>query len=194
MIQALLFDYFGVIRPNGHGIRPTYKKLGGDLVADEPFLVDVITAAGYGFIQDMDQQIADRLGVKLSVWNEAINSASNHDQELLAYIAALRSQGLKTAILSNASPESFTRYFKPGEAEMYFDAVFSSGDSGLVKPEPAFYHLAADTLGVDYDACLMIDDREAFCSGAQQAGMQALHYTDFAHFRTELSNRLTHSH
>lgn len=190
MIRALIFDYFGVIRTTG--LRTAFTQLGGDLSKDEAFIADVTTAAGYGFITDADEQIAQRLGVELSIWKEAVSGAHGNDPVLLAYIAdVLRAQKhLKIGLLSNASSQAGADYFMPGEATRYFDATLFSGEVGHAKPEAAFYRMIAEKLGVTTQDCVMIDDRKEFCLGAEYVGMQSIEYRNFEQFKADLEKLL----
>ncbi len=187
MIQALIFDFFGVIRPNDHGVRATYRLLGGDTSANEIFIADIIAAGNYGLIADADAQIAARLGVSLQTWREALGTQHN-DQALLAFIAETRARtDYKMGLLSNSNAHMLSAYFEPGEVGRYFDAAVLSGDVGMAKPEAAFYRLIAHKLSVDPSACIMIDDRAEYCDGARRVGMQTIEYHDFDQFQTELA-------
>ncbi len=191
MIRALIFDYFDVIRPTGSGISAAYRKLGGNADTDEAFINDVVTAAGYGFIHDADQQIAEHLGVSLDVWVQAVTGADKNDPDLLAYILELRQRGLKIGLLSNAGPGSLDIFFAPGEQQRYFDYALISGDSGYLKPEAAFYRQIAEKLQVQTNECIMVDDRLEFCKGAEFVGMQSIQYKHFDQFKRELESRLS---
>lgn len=185
MITTLIFDYFGVVRPQGHGLRSIYRALGGDTIKDEAFIADLTAAANYGFVDDYDEQLAARLGVSVEKWRQAVdNPAMHHDPDLLSYIKTLRKKGYKMGLLSNAGTGALPRYFG-GESALaeYFDVALSSGDTDLVKPEAAAYRLMAEKLGVEPEVCVMIDDRYEFCEGARRVGMQAIEYTDFPHFK-----------
>lgn len=186
MIQALIFDYFGVIRPTDNGVRAAYRRLGGDVAADEAFIADVTTAGNLGFIDDANRQLAERLGVSLERWQQEMG-AQNNDTELLDYIAATHKAGqYKTGLLSNASAHMVSVIFDPAEVGKYFDATLVSGDVGLAKPEPDFYRLMAKKLGVAPEECVMVDDRAEYCRGAERAGMKTIEYHHFAQFLTEL--------
>lgn len=186
MIRALIFDYFGVIRPADHGVLATYRKLGGNTQADASFVEDIKAAANYGLVRDSDRQIADKLGVSLRVWLDALGDFGNNDQDLLDYIAQLHTQGYKTGVLSNSGANMTAVYFDPKTLKRYFDTVLLSGDVGLYKPEPPFYRLIADNLGVKPEECVMIDDREEFCEGALRIGMKAILYKHLNQFQAEL--------
>lgn len=186
MIAALIFDYFGVIRPQGHGLRSVYRSFGGDVVKDEIFIADLTAAAGYGFITDMDQQFADRLGISVDVWRDAVAQADNNDAALLADIVLLRKQGFRTGLLTNAGAGSLEVFFRNCDIHQYFDVALASGDSGFVKPEAAFYAMMAHRLDVAPENCIMIDDRPEFCKGAEYIGMKSIVYKDFAHYKKDL--------
>jgi len=191
VIRAIIFDYFGVIRPKDHGLRSVYRSLGGDTVADEPFISDITNAGNYGFITDVDEQLAARLGVSVEAWREAIAGTRNNDPEILAYIFQLRSEKrCKTGLLSNAGADSLATYFGPGQLEHFFDAALASGDTGYVKPEAQFYRMMADKLGVTPEECVMVDDRPEFCAGAERAGMQAIVYSDLGQLRRSIDQLL----
>lgn len=190
MIRALIFDYFDVIRQPGNGLRSAYRRLGGDVEKDETFIADVTTAAGYGFIDDAEQQLADRLGVTLEQWRRETAGANINDQKLLSFIREKRTRGYKTGLLTNTGPRTLQTYFDPQELAETFDAWLTSGDTGHAKPEAAFYRMMADRLGVQPEACVMIDDRPEFCEGARYVGMQAIVYKDFLQFKSELEKLL----
>lgn len=185
MIRALIFDYFGVVRTTG--LRAAFISLGGDLSKDEAFVTDVTVAANFGFITDADEQLANKLGVTVEQWRQALIDMHGNDPILLAFIQDVHSTKLfRTGLLSNAGPNSLKDYFAPGELEKYFDAALTSGDTGYAKPEPAFYKLMADKLQVKPEECIMIDDRKEFCIGAERAGMQAIEYRHYEQFREDL--------
>lgn len=61
-----------------------------------------------------------------------------------------------------------------------------SCEEGLQKPEPDFYLLACQRLGVHPQEVVFIDDREQCVEGAQQVGMQAILFKDIAQVIAEL--------
>lgn len=186
MIHAIIFDYFGVVRPDGAGLRSIYRYLGGDVQKDEPFIADVTSAANYGFIKDAEEELAKHLGISMDQWNAAAKIIQRKDPAVLAYILELRQRGLKIGLLSNAGKGMLPQYFAPDDLNTYFDYFVSSGDVGLVKPEAAFYRLMAEYLDATPEECVMVDDREAFVTGATFIGMQGVHYQHFDQFKNDL--------
>ena len=68
--------------------------------------------------------------------------------EVPAMLARLKAAGLKTAILSNGSPDMLAAALAHGEIAHLFDAVLSVEEVGVYKPHPKVYQLAVDRLGV----------------------------------------------
>lgn len=189
MIKALIFDYFGVIRPDDHGVMATYRRLGGDVEKDGVFIADLKAAANFGLLKDADAQIAERLGVSLETWYKEVG-AHNNDPELLNFVIKQRAQGYKTGLLSNADSHMSSVFFEPGQLNTYFDAALFSGDVGISKPEAMFYRLIASKLEVEPEECIMIDDRPEFCAGARYVGMQSVEYKHFDQFVHDLAQIL----
>lgn len=190
-IQALIFDFFGVIRPNENGILATYRRLGGDVAKDAVFLENIKAAANFGLVNDADEQIAAHLGVPVERWFQEMG-ATHNDPALLDFIRAKRAEGFKIGLLSNADSHMLNVYFTPEELRSYFDAALLSGDVGIAKPAAMFYRLICDKLGVQPEACVMIDDRPEFCAGARYIGMQAVEYKHFDQLTQELARLLTY--
>jgi hypothetical protein len=60
------------------------------------------------------------------------------------------------------------------------DAVILSYDVGLVKPDPAIFHLVCDRLGLQPAGILFVGDSpSADIDGVQTIGMSAVHISDF---------------
>lgn len=67
--------------------------------------------------------------------------------EVREVLAALRSRGAKTAILSNGDPDMLTDAIAAAGLEGTLDAVISVSEAGVFKPAPAVYNLATDRFG-----------------------------------------------
>ncbi|MFL4982696.1 MAG: haloacid dehalogenase type II [Xanthobacteraceae bacterium] len=62
-------------------------------------------------------------------------------------LGRLKSAGLRTAILSNGSPQMLAAAVAGAKLEGLLDAVLSVEDVGVYKPHPKVYQLALDRLG-----------------------------------------------
>ncbi len=97
------------------------------------------------------------------------------DDELVAFIRSLR-PGLKTALLSNFSTH-LRHLLDQYHLADAFDAVVISAEEGIVKPDVRIYHAACQRLGVQPDEAVFVDDFAENVTGAQRAGLQAIHFT-----------------
>ena len=69
--------------------------------------------------------------------------------EVKDVLAALKAGGIKTAILSNGSPEMLSSAVDNAEIGELLDDVFSVDSIGVYKPHPSVYQMAVDGLGVE---------------------------------------------
>lgn len=190
VIRALIFDYFGVIRPDG--VTAAYAALGGDPDKDAQFIGDTIHALNLGMIASSRPVFAEKLGVSVETWTQEVTGRYQHDKKLLAYIEA-KHKAYKVGLLSNIGPDGLKQLWPKGELEYYFDVAICSGDVGFMKPDARIYELMADRLGVEPEECIMIDDRATHVEGARATGMQAVQYENFTQGTAEIETLLNQS-
>ena len=105
---------------------------------------------------------------------EAQNGLFVFRDDVLAALQALKEQGLRVGLLSDCTPELPVAWPHFAIAP-YFDTAVFSCEEGLKKPNPAFFHLVCDRLGVAPADCLYVGDggsREL--TGAAAVGMTPL--------------------
>ncbi len=68
--------------------------------------------------------------------------------EVKEVLTRLKEAGLKTAILSNGSPDMLAAGVNNAGIDGVLDAVISVEDAGIFKPDPSVYQLAVDQLDV----------------------------------------------
>ena len=89
----------------------------------------------------------------------------------LETLAQLKAAGYKIGLISNCSTDPPVIWPRTPCAP-YFDAAIFSSTSGLQKPDPRIYQLAAEKLSVKPEACLYIGDGDGNeLTGAAQVGM-----------------------
>ena len=69
--------------------------------------------------------------------------------EVPEVLTRLTDAGMRTALLSNGSPEMLDAAVRNSNLEELLDAVFSVDDLGIFKPHPSVYQLAVDGLAVE---------------------------------------------
>lgn len=186
MIRAIIFDCFGVLYLDAsrhfyeHNI-PNYEAL-------LPQLLELEKASDYGLISfdELVDGVAELTGAEREFVAANIRGVHKCNHTLLEYAENLR-RDYKLGMCSNISPGAMDAFFAPDERDELFDVVVLSGDVGMVKPNPAIFRLVAERLECDPRECIMIDDIEENCSGADAAGMRTIHYQSNTQMMRELT-------
>lgn len=98
----------------------------------------------------------------------------------LAVLDALRADGGRLALVSNATADTAEAWPGTGLARRFDVAVFSS-DLGLAKPDPGIYLAAAEGLGAPAAACVYVGDgADGELAGAAALGMTVYRTTEFS--------------
>lgn len=103
--------------------------------------------------------------------------------EMVRALDAIRAAGLSTACLTN-NFVSFDDF--PGEARATdrdevlarFDVIIESSKIGVRKPDPRFYEIACETLGVVPEECVFLDDLGVNLKPARAMGMTTIKVDD----------------
>ena len=188
MLQAVIFDYGGVLRADGRdtwdaadasaGLRagtlwaawhdiPEYQMSRAGAIDTLTFRAAMVRAlipsAG-----DAEQAEAALAGLE-----GRLASVPPIDAAMRALVTRLRAaKRVKLGLLSNAHLGFLDRLRERGIVAL-FDDVVVSANVGLAKPDPAIFALAAQRLGVTPAGCLMIDDIAQHVDGARAAGLRA---------------------
>jgi HAD superfamily hydrolase (TIGR01509 family) len=185
MIKAIIFDCFGVLYlPKSNYI---YQNLVVNPSVHHDEIRSLINQNEYGLISndELFAGIAGLTGMELEEVRRHLVHGFARNQELLDYTQQLR--GLhKVGLLSNLGRDSMRQLFNYEELGRFFDAAVISGDVGMIKPHPEIYEYACAQLGVDVSEAVMVDDVEANCVGARQAGLKAVRYKSLVQLRPEL--------
>lgn len=98
--------------------------------------------------------------------------------EIVPILERLQAQGVKTAIVTNITPELLDHQKKKVKAlgvAHLFDAIVYSAELGIRKPDRRIFDHAAAMLGVANEDCLFVgDDPDSDIVGALAAGMDAV--------------------
>ncbi|MGH7357156.1 MAG: HAD family hydrolase [Candidatus Rokuibacteriota bacterium] len=196
-VRAVIFDYGGVLRRDD---RETYDAVARALVLPRDSLWSAIhdipeyRRSREGAIDRATFRAAVRRALTLIVGGgraeAALAALEQHvadlppvEPEMRALLERLRGEGrVRLGLLSNGPLGWSQRLGQLGVTQL-FDTVIVSADAGLAKPDPAVFRLAAERLGVEPAACLMIDDQPGHLPGAEAAGLRThlfahTHHTD----------------
>ena len=115
--------------------------------------------------------------------------------EMVRAIDVVKANGYLTACLTNnvlSTPENPSAPDAAKRAEIAailerFDALIESSKVGVRKPEPRFYEIACETVGVTPSECVFLDDLGINLKPAQAMGMTTIKVTSAAQALAELA-------
>lgn len=177
MIQAIIFDCFGVLTTEGwQAFKQKHFSNDPEKLA-EATKVNQLADTGKLRHEELLPLIADIAGMTTQQARDEIDDYHVNEQ-LFTYITTELVDHFKIGMLSNVSDDWLTKMFSPEQLKL-FDQIALSYVTGYVKPDKRAYQHIADMLGVAPRECLFIDDLEYNIAGAEQAGMRALQYNNF---------------
>ncbi|MPV38190.1 HAD-IA family hydrolase [Georgenia subflava] len=88
--------------------------------------------------------------------------------------------------LTNWSAETFRHAAPAAPAIQLLDDVVVSGVEGYVKPDPEIFRILLDRHALKAESTVFVDDSPANVSGASDAGLTALQFTDARRLRADL--------
>jgi len=184
MIQAVIFDFYGVLALNGwQAFKAKHFAEHGD-TWKEVFDLGRMVDAGLAEYDEFVRFTAAKTGEpEAAVRHELEHTLAN--DELLEYIRTELRPHYKLGILSNASHNVAEKIFTPEQLGL-FDEVVLSHHVGLTKPHLEMYNHIVKLLDVPAGACLFVDDQERHIVGARAAGMRAVLYHGMAKFKREI--------
>lgn len=193
MIGALLCDLDGVVRrfPSMAPVEAAHGVPAGTIAA-AAFAPQRLLAAITG--RQPDEQwrgaVADALAVSYgrSVSEALVDgwsaSAGELDAEVVAVLAAARER-MPVVLVTNATSRLREDLDRLG-GTAFVDAVVSSAEVGVAKPDPQIYLAAADQAGVPVERCLFVDDSLSNVEAARALGMSGLHFRSAQQLATAL--------
>lgn len=180
-IKAVIFDYYGVLLQNTHGVRLNKLRQDEPEKAEEFSAVNRAADRGVLSMEESRRRMAELFGISYEDLLAEYAAGETPNEPLITFIEQNLKSRYKLGLLSNSTSRSQLELrFAPGRLGSIFDEIVSSGEIGIIKPQPEIYHYIAAKLGVLPEECLMIDDTESFCVGAQDAGMEAVYFESTA--------------
>ncbi len=107
--------------------------------------------------------------------------------EVVEVLKALKDGGMKTAILSNGSPDMLAAAVENTGTGPYLDAVLSVEDVGVFKPHFSVYQLACDRLGVAAGEISFQSSNSWDAVGAATFGMRVVWINRYGQRRERLT-------
>jgi FMN phosphatase YigB (HAD superfamily) len=132
-------------------------------------------------------------------FREAVNDIFDEIFEIQPFLSQLASINFPRGILSNTDKGHWNHIKKkfPVLMNLIPDNHVLSFNVGAMKPDPAIYFYAlevaqkmfADTVPIERDEILFIDDLENNITGAKKFGFDTIQFTSWNHVANELKNR-----
>lgn len=160
--------------------RTLYEKVIPDDAAREWFLANVCTMAWH-FAHDQGVTFAENRAPLLERFPEHREAILDWERrffemfsgaipETEAAIAALADKGAPMWGLTNMSHETDERTFTLSPAFRHLQDIVVSARVGLVKPDPAIFHLACERAGLPPEQLLFVDDSPRNIAAAAEVG------------------------
>ena len=132
------------------------------------------------FVENLRASLSELLGrdVELASLAETLWEGLFPNDTMIAFMASLREEGYRMALLTNNVREWELRWRALAPIDDIFELVVDSAFVGVRKPDPEIYELTVTGLGVPAAACLFVDDIEVNCDAARAAGMSAVVFRD----------------
>jgi epoxide hydrolase-like predicted phosphatase len=187
MLKAIIFDVGGVlIRSQSRAGREKWAaRLGLDSWDFENFIFNGESGRqaqlGQKTFEAHWRWLGDYFGLaeaSLAEMRRDFFAGDVMNESLVAYVKRLRQAGYRTGLLSNFADEARHVWTKVYPFIEHFDGIVISSEVGLMKPDPKIYRLAAESVGVNVEEALFVDDIIENIEGAKRVGMQAIHFTD----------------
>lgn len=188
-VQAVVFDAYGTLldvhgamqRHAGH-LPPDWERISAEWRAKQLEYTWVRSLTGPGQHRDFWQLTRDALAFVAARHRiadaELLNQLMEEYRRLPAYpdaagaLAALRAQGLRTAILSNGEPGMLADAVAAARLGPALDAVLSVEDVGVFKPDARVYALAARALSVPLERMAFVSSNAWDAQAAGLAGFR----------------------
>lgn len=200
-IKAILFDFGGVIKIHDAGdfegglLKDIAELIGAPVndfkieyfknnhlsnVKNEPWenmIIKVISSFGAG-------EEAKRGALSLV---KEYQSQARINRDLLALFPALRRQGLKIGILSNATSELRKELEDTGISEAV-DEIIISGEIGFQKPHKEAFEAAFKKLNVQPEEVAFVDDASKSLEKHEEIGYTPILFTDNDQLKSDLKD------
>lgn len=196
MIDAVVFDLGGVLVD--WNPQHLYRSLIPDAAERERFLADVCPQS-WNERQDAGRSVAEATAERVALfpqhaeliaayygrWEEMLAGAID---ETVAVLEELHRRQVPLYALTNWSAELFPIARRRFTFLERFRGILVSGEEGLIKPDPAIFHLLCKRYGLTPGMSLFIDDNPANVAAAEEIGFAAHRHIDAAGLKARLAD------
>jgi len=183
MIQALIFDFDGLILETEQPVFQSWQELYHSLGCEIPFEVWGTTIGKAEDIYDPFDELERQLGQQIDRSNLG-PPRRRRELELIDeqpimpgvenYLLRGRALGLKIGLASSSSCAWVTGHLKRLDLIEHFDSILGSDDVKRTKPAPDLYLLSLEKLAVSPDQAVVFEDSPNGVAAAKIAGIFAV--------------------
>jgi putative hydrolase of the HAD superfamily len=186
MIRAVFFDFDGTLYDRDLALRRLAQEqhaiFKDELGVDEStFVSRVLALDAHGQARPnrfhhrlletlgLGEELADRLE---STFRENFPGHCKLPEDCLPTLKALKSSGIKLAIITNGPVNWQMRKIRQSGVEPFFDCILVSEAEGISKPNPQIFMRALDRCGVHPNETIFVGDYPEYdIAGALAAGL-----------------------
>jgi putative hydrolase of the HAD superfamily len=193
VIKAVISDFGGVVTlPLIEGFKRAHEQIGVPVEAlgkamaltasraPEPPLwtLERGQMSEPDFLAGLEDALGEVTGhpVSLDGYGARLMGELEPNEPLLAHYRALRSRGVRLAILTNNVREWHDIWRSAFDIDALFELVVDSSFEGTRKPEPRIYEITLERLGLEAGDCAFIDDVEVNVTAARELGLHGIHF------------------
>lgn len=162
-----------------HALKEAMRLVGAAHGTDSMGVLDIPLLDETTWAHEVERELDQTFGIVADLENFGDRwfdgRPANHDW--IQQLTDFRSRGWFVGLLTNLPPswERHRRYMIDDDC---FDAMVRSYEVGTRKPEPEMFRLAADKAGRAPAACVLVDDLERNCVGAEAVGWHGVRFRD----------------
>ncbi len=197
-IRAIIWDLGGVIlRTEDLSHREKWEKRFGLEAWGLANLIfrsetSQLASIGQASVDDIWNSIQEKLGLvdeDLEQLKKDFFIGDRIDESLLTFIRKLK-HSYRTGMITNAWPD--IRHWIENEWKIAnaFDHILISAEVGITKPDPEIYALSLQSLNVQPDEAIFIDDFIENIEGAKAVGMHVIQFQNHEQVKVELKETL----
>ncbi|KAK3084795.1 hypothetical protein FSP39_019149 [Pinctada imbricata] len=191
--QAVIFDYGGVIMPSPLGFFRRYEEYKG---LPQGLISRTVVETGeegawcqlekgvlslQEFVKKFSQECSQRCGKPVDLSDMLVGLGERVSQphpQMLDAIRCLRTEGIKTALLTNNWVSPMTDNTLASIDRSLYDVIVESCKVGMRKPDPRIYHKCLEELGVKPEEAVFLDDLGVNLKAAKSLGIRTIKVTD----------------
>ncbi len=194
-IQACVFDAYGTLFDFNAAVAARRDRLGEN--ADRLSQMWRLRQVQYTWLRSLMRRHADFWQITGDALDYALAALKIDDpplreelmqlyrrldafEEVPGVLAQLKAAGIKTAILSNGTPDMLADAVRSAGLQDVLDILLSIEEVGVYKPDPRVYQLAVDRLGVPPDAISFQSSNAWDAAGAAAYGFSVVWINRYA--------------